>query len=287
MVLLTHQEQYIVPGRTCPSSFSEFQAVTEKDVMDLVTRSKIKACMLVRSIASYYYEGVLLWTSSSFQNHHKLVVIYWGHARPLLKRLKADFEQFSSFRPVSNLKFLSKLIEKSACLQLNKYLVNNNLHEPLQSAYKVGHSSRDGTETALLAITDDILLSLDRGENVFLVLLDLSAAFDTVNHSRLLSRLQDTFGIQGTVLKSFESYLTNRGQLWYVNLQLVFLKVPWKDLYCICFILHHLLMSYDHIAPRLWNSIPNDIRNITNIQTLKTKLKTYFFKKYLDNSPLF
>ena len=116
--------------------------------------------------------------------------------KPLLKKPNADFEQFSSFRPVSNLKFLSKLIEKSACLQLNKYLVNNSLHEPLQSAYKVGHS----TETALLAITDDILLSLDRGENVFLVLLDLSAAFDTVNHSRLLSRLQDTFGIQGTVL---------------------------------------------------------------------------------------
>ena len=81
-----------------------------------------------------------------------------------------------------------------------------------ESAYKVGHS----TETALLAITDDILLSLDRGENVFLVLLDLSAAFDTVNHSRLLSRLQDTFGIQGTVLKWFKSYLTNRSQ--FVNI---------------------------------------------------------------------
>ena len=70
---------------------------------------------------------------------------------------------------------------------------------------------------ALLAITDDILLSLDRGENVFLVLLDLSAAFDTVNHSRLLSRLQDTFGIQGTVLKWFESYLTNRSQFVNIN----------------------------------------------------------------------
>ena len=45
--------------------------------------------------------------------------------------------------------------------------------------------------------------------------------------------------------------------------------------------------AFSNIAPRLWNSIPNDIRNITNIQTLKTKLKMYFFKKYLDNSPLF
>ena len=97
--------------------------------------------------------------------------------------------------------------------QKNVNLVNNSLHEPLQSAYKVGHSK----ETALLAITDDILLSLERGENVFLVLLDLSAAFTTVNHSRLLSRLQDTFGIQGTVLKWFESYLTNRSQFVNIN----------------------------------------------------------------------
>ena len=70
---------------------------------------------------------------------------------------------------------------------------------------------------ALLAITDEILLSLDRGENVFLVLLDLSAGFNTVNHSRMLSRLQDTFGIQGTVLKWFESYLTNGSQFVNIN----------------------------------------------------------------------
>ena len=71
------------------------------------------------------------------------------------------------------------------------------LHESFQSAYKAHHS----TETALLTITDDILLSLDRGDNVFLLLLDLSAAFDTVNHSLLLSRLENSFDITGTVLQ--------------------------------------------------------------------------------------
>ena len=159
--------------------------------MDLVTRSKIKACSLDPSPATimkeYYCELVpvfktiinLSLSTGVMPDDQKTALL-----KPLLKKPNADFEQFSSFRPVSNLKFLSKLIEKSVCLQLNNYLVNNSLHEPLQSAYKVGHS----TETALLAITDDILLSLDRGENVFLVLLDLSAAFDTVNHSRLLSR---------------------------------------------------------------------------------------------------
>ena len=79
--------------------------------------------------------------------------------RPLLKKPKADCEQFSNFRPVSNLKFLSKLVEKSAFVQLNNYLTVNGLHECFQSAYKAHHS----TETALLRITNDILLLLDRG----------------------------------------------------------------------------------------------------------------------------
>ena len=64
----------------------------------------------------------------------------------------------------SNLKFLSKLVEKSVFVLLNNYLTINGLHERFQSAYKTHHS----TETALLTITNDILLSLDRGDNIFL-----------------------------------------------------------------------------------------------------------------------
>ena len=73
------------------------------------------------------------------------------------------------------------------------------------------------TETALLTVTNDIMLSLDKGENVFLVLLDLSAAFDTVNHSLLLARLQKSFGIRGTVLQWFDSYLSQRTQFVNIN----------------------------------------------------------------------
>ena len=79
--------------------------------------------------------------------------------RPLLKKPNADCEQFSNFRPVSNLKFLSKWVEKSVFVQANNYLTVNGLHERSQSAYKAHHS----TETALLTITKDILLSLHRG----------------------------------------------------------------------------------------------------------------------------
>ena len=130
--------------------------------------------------------------------------------RPLLKKPNADCGQFSNFRPVSNLKFFSKLVEKSVFVQANNYLTVNGLHERSQSAYKAHHS----TETALLTITKDILISLHtgRGGNVFLLLLDLSAAFDTGNHSLLLSRLENSFGITVTVLQWFHSYLSRRSQ---------------------------------------------------------------------------
>ena len=90
-------------------------------------------------------------------------------------------------------------------MQLNYFLMVNGLHERFQSAYKVHHS----TETALLTTTNDILLSLDVrtitiGANyLFLLLLDLLAAFDMVNHSLLLPQLENSFGITGTVLQWF------------------------------------------------------------------------------------
>ena len=82
------------------------------------------------------------------------------------------------------------------------------MDNPYQSAYKSGHS----TETALLSIKNDIHLSLSRGEATALVLLDLSATFDTINHSTLLSCLLDWFGVVGSVLKWFSSYLTEHFQ---------------------------------------------------------------------------
>ena len=85
--------------------------------------------------------------------------------------------------------------------------------ESFQSAYKRYHSS----ETALLRVQNDILRSIDNGENVVLVLLDLSAAFDTVNHETLLSRLSTRYGFCGSVLKWFTSYLTNRTQFVDIN----------------------------------------------------------------------
>ena len=128
--------------------------------------------------------------------------------KPKLKKSNLEFEEYSNFRPISNLKFLSKIIEKAVASQLMEHLVNNNLEEPLQSAYKRFHS----TETALLKVQNDILIAIDNQKCVVLLLLDMSAAFDTVDHEILLERMSKRFGIKDKVLEWFQSYLQNRTQ---------------------------------------------------------------------------
>ena len=127
---------------------------------------------------------------------------------PTLNKPTADFKQFTNFRPISNLKFISKLVEKSVAVQLTKHVMTNHLDETFQSAYKEFHS----TETALLRVHNDILCSLDQNKSVILLLLDLSAAFDTVDYAILISRLSSRFGVKGTALAWFKSYLTSRQQ---------------------------------------------------------------------------
>ena len=92
--------------------------------------------------------------------------------------------------------------------QLRSHLETNKLSEILQSAYRAQHS----TETALLKVMNDILTECDSGNVSLLNLLDLSAAFDTIDHSILLQRLEITFGVSGTALEWFKSYFSNRHQ---------------------------------------------------------------------------
>ena len=113
-----------------------------------------------------------------------------------------------SFRPVSNLPYISKLIEKVAVKQLEKHMENNQLYEPNQSAYRSCHS----TETALLRITNDCLCAMDDNRCMLLVMLDLSAAFDTVSHSILIRRMEKMYGLTGDVLKWMQSYFSDRKQ---------------------------------------------------------------------------
>ena len=127
--------------------------------------------------------------------------------RPKLKE-SLYFAEYSNFQPISNLKFVSKIIEEAIAVQVKNYITVNDLDESLQSAYKHLHS----TETALLKVQNDILCAIDDNKCVALLLLDMSSAFDTVDHRLLLDRLCNRFGFRGQVLKWFESYLHNRMQ---------------------------------------------------------------------------
>ena len=110
----------------------------------------------------------------------------------LLKKPSLDHEIYKKFRPVSNLKMISKVTEKVAATRLNHYLEVNNLSELYQSAYKINHSC----ETALLRNQNDILGALDSNDCVALLTLGLSAAFDTVDHEILLEYTSSKFGIK-------------------------------------------------------------------------------------------
>lgn len=125
---------------------------------------------------------------------------------PILKKLSLDSAVYANYRPISNLSFLSKILEKTVFIQLQHYLHINSISDIFQSGFKPLHS----TESDLLKVFNDILTTKDAGDTMALVLLDLSSAFDFVDHKILLSRLEHSIGISGTVLKWFQSYLSNR-----------------------------------------------------------------------------
>ena len=127
---------------------------------------------------------------------------------PLIKKPGLDPQVLKNYRSVLNLSFLSELIEKVISSRILTHIADNDLIDEFQSAYRCGHS----TETALLCVYSDIVIMVGKGNGSYLVLLHLSAAFDTIDHDTLFVILEKYIGITGSALQLLKSYFSDRSQ---------------------------------------------------------------------------
>ena len=195
--------------------FDTFKMVTEEEVEELVISTANKSCeldILPTWLLKDNLDAVLPILTSiincSLSTSHVPADFKKALLKPLIKKAMLDPEIMKNYRPVSNLDFISKLLERVVAKQLENHLTMNDLYEILQSAYRKHHS----TESALLKVNNDILKAINEDKVCLLVLLDLSAAFDTIDHQMLLERLHQDFHITGSVLKWITSYLLERKQ---------------------------------------------------------------------------
>ena len=197
----------------------KFNPVTESEVEKTINSMYSKSCeldaipmpllkRLIHKCLPFITKIVnISLTQGIFSDDWKVAIV-----RPLLKKTGLALMN-KNYRPVSNLSFLSKLVEKCALHQFNAHCETYSLIPDFQSAYRKGYS----TETSLIKLCNDLLWSMERQEATMVVLLDLSAAFDTVDHDLLLRIFQNRFGLMGTALQWYDNYLRPRRMKVCVN----------------------------------------------------------------------
>ena len=194
--------------------FNNFQPISSEGIKKLVLNAPNKTCdndpiptKIVKDCINELLPTISNMVNLSLSSGHFPDIWKEGLVRPKLKNANMDLIK-KNYRPVSNLAFLSKITEKAAALQISDHVSSNQMFPEFQSAYRKNHS----TETALLRMRNDILVNMNKQQVTLLVFLDLSAAFDTVDHDILLRLLEYKFGIKDQAVTWFKSYLSNRSQ---------------------------------------------------------------------------
>ena len=192
-------------------SLNHFSSPTSSDVTKLLLKVNSSSLLdpipikLLHDIAPDIAEPLRDIFTKSLNNG--IIPLTYKHAiiTPILKKPNLDPNILKNFRPISNLSIFSKTLERIVAKQLINFLTSNNLCHSLQSAYM----PKKSTETALIKISSDLLSNLDNKYGSILALLDLSAAFDTINHDILIKRLQE-IGITDMALAWLTSFITGR-----------------------------------------------------------------------------
>src|SRR6476469_4860276 len=175
--------------------------------LDSIPTSLLKSCIdvLVTPITTLLNLSL---AGGSFPANFKTATV-----RPLLKKYSLPHEDLCSYCPIPNLNFVSKAIDRLIHTRLANQLQSFPSLCAFQSAYRRFHS----TETALLRIHNGLALAINQQRVSALVLLDLSAVFDTIDHRILIQRLTSTFGVFGPALSLLSSYLLNRSHFVSIN----------------------------------------------------------------------
>lgn len=211
------QNELVQPVNVSP--FCQFMLITLEEANSLLKEMNITYCISdpfnfahipdLRSLLSPIFTEIAnkCFSEGLFPISEKVAIV-----KPLLKKSSLDPKELKNYRPVSNLSVLSKFLEKCILKQLSSVLQSAGVIPMNQSAYRQLHS----TETALCKIYNDLTSVTCSGYISLLVLLDLSAAFDTIDHSLLLDDLKKC-GISGTALSLLRSYLVGRHQKVQIN----------------------------------------------------------------------
>lgn len=210
---ITHGEVDELPPPDIPLLLKSLPFTSDEEVLKLLKSSNKTfspldpfPSKLISSISSTITPYLVKLFNCSFATGIFPKDFKHAFVKPLLKKPNLDPEKSSNYRPVSLLPFFSKLIERLVKTRINDHMSKFIKSETFQSGFKEFHS----TETALLCVTNDLRLSADAGFVTFLILLDLSAAFDTLDHEILIERLMEFLGLREEALNWFKSYLENR-----------------------------------------------------------------------------
>ena len=206
-------------GDEMEAKFTGFKTLSENAVRKLLIQAKPTTCAndpipskLVKQHMDVLLPLITRMINNSLSNGTFAEIWKISVIRPLIKKKGIECI-LKNYRPVSNLSFISKLTERACLEQFMSYIEENSLLPPYQSAYRKGYS----TETVLVKLANDTLWNMEKQLVTPLVCVDLSAAFDTVNHDVLLQILRNKFGVADTALSWFERYLRPRSAKVYIG----------------------------------------------------------------------